>query len=501
MELLGQDYRACSVAAYVGRRRRWTGRGTSDRTAVDGGSCPSGRRGQQGRGHAGAVCRRRPPRAGGDPDRWRTRRHPQPGDGPARGARRGSPTSAATRWPGRPRSSVSSTAGWGSSTPVCRRATRRRRCRRAVSPLVPLEEPVAELVKVIREFRPHVMTTYDENGGYPHPDHIRCHQVSVAAFEAAADRALHPEAGPPWAVSKLYYNHGFLRQRMQMLQDEFAKNGQEGPFARWLENWDPEKDPVAKRVTTRVHCAALLPRRDEALKAHATQIDPDGFFFATPIEWQQRLWPTEEFELARSRVPADATGRRPIRRNRDLRVSYLLTTADPCWPRTDEHRAGLRQGQPGRPAGRCAAADRRLHPGAVDEPAPQAGAEELRRAAEHRAGRGADGTGRDDRQLGRRHRKSPREPSGNELAGATSPYLRQHADNPVHWQQWSARGARRGGPPRRADPALDRLCRLPLVSRDGPRVLRGRRGGRGDEPASSASRSTARSVPTSTRST
>ena len=89
--------------------------------------------------------------------------------------------------------------------------------------VVPLEEPVSKLVRLIREFRPHVMTTYDENGGYPHPDHIRCHQVSVAAFEAAADRSLHPEAGAPWESSKLYYNHGFIRQRMQTLQDEFAK--------------------------------------------------------------------------------------------------------------------------------------------------------------------------------------------------------------------------------------------------------------------------------------
>ena len=67
--------------------------------------------------------------------------------------------------------------------------------------VVPLEEPVSKLVRLIREFRPHVMTTYDENGGYPHPDHIRCHQVSVAAFEAAADRSLHPEAGAPWEFS------------------------------------------------------------------------------------------------------------------------------------------------------------------------------------------------------------------------------------------------------------------------------------------------------------
>ena len=171
--------------------------------------------------------------------------------------------------------------------------------------LVPLEEPVARLVSLIRDFRPHVMTTYDENGGYPHPDHIRCHQVSVAAFEAAADHELHPEAGPAWAVPKLYYTHGFIRQRMQTLQDEFARNGREGPFARWLENWDPEHDALSTRVTTRVRCAEHFIRRDDALRAHATQIDPAGWFFETPLEWQHRLWPTEEFELARSRVPAE----------------------------------------------------------------------------------------------------------------------------------------------------------------------------------------------------
>jgi mycothiol S-conjugate amidase len=74
---------------------------------------------------------------------------------------------------------------------------------------VPLEESTEPLVRVVREFRPHVMITYDENGGYPHPDHIRCHQVSVAAYEAAGDYCRFPGAGEPWAVSKLYYVHGF----------------------------------------------------------------------------------------------------------------------------------------------------------------------------------------------------------------------------------------------------------------------------------------------------
>ncbi|BCI54730.1 mycothiol S-conjugate amidase [Mycolicibacterium litorale] len=169
--------------------------------------------------------------------------------------------------------------------------------------LEPLERATEALVRVVREFKPHVMTTYDETGGYPHPDHIRCHQVSVAAYEAAGDYRLYPDAGEPWNVSKLYYIHGFLRERMQLLQDEFAKHGLEGPYGKWLENWDPDRDVFAKRVTTRVECAKYFPQRDDALRAHATQIDPNSFFFAAPLEWQERLWPTEEYELARSRVP------------------------------------------------------------------------------------------------------------------------------------------------------------------------------------------------------
>ncbi|EID14617.1 mycothiol conjugate amidase Mca [Mycobacterium xenopi RIVM700367] len=169
--------------------------------------------------------------------------------------------------------------------------------------LVPLEVSTEALVRVVRDFRPHVMITYDENGGYPHPDHIRCHQVSVAAYEAAGDYARFRDAGDPWTVSKLYYVHGFLRQRMQVLQDEFARHGQEGPFEKWLALWDAKHDVLADRVTTRVQCSAYFSQRDDALRAHATQIDPNADFFAAPIEWQQRLWPTEEFELARSRVP------------------------------------------------------------------------------------------------------------------------------------------------------------------------------------------------------
>lgn len=168
--------------------------------------------------------------------------------------------------------------------------------------LVPLEVSTEALVKVVREFRPHVMTTYDEKGGYPHPDHIRCHEVSVAAYEAAADPEQFPDAGPAWEVSKLYYSHGFIRQRMQLFHDELLARGEESPFAEWLEQWSKDRDEIMGRVTTQVECADFFDARDDALRAHRTQIDPNGRFFAVPTELQRKLWPTEEYELARTRV-------------------------------------------------------------------------------------------------------------------------------------------------------------------------------------------------------
>ncbi|AMY19769.1 MULTISPECIES: mycothiol conjugate amidase Mca [Nocardiaceae] len=168
--------------------------------------------------------------------------------------------------------------------------------------LVPLEVSTEALVRVVREFRPHVMTTYDEKGGYPHPDHIRCHEVSVAAYEAAADPEQFPDAGPAWEVSKLYYSHGFIRQRMQLFHDELLARGEESPFAEWLEQWSKDRDEIMGRVTTQVECADFFDARDDALRAHRTQIDPNGRFFAVPTELQRKLWPTEEYELARTRV-------------------------------------------------------------------------------------------------------------------------------------------------------------------------------------------------------
>jgi mycothiol S-conjugate amidase len=167
--------------------------------------------------------------------------------------------------------------------------------------LEPLELAAEPLVRLVRTFRPHVMTTYDENGGYPHPDHIMCHKVSVEAFEAAADPDRYPGTGEPWQPLKLYYHMTFHKARFLAMHNGMLEVGLESPYADRLKEWD-ERPDLADRVTTRVPCADYFDVRDKALLAHETQVDPTSFWFACPLEVQRKVWPTEDYELARSLV-------------------------------------------------------------------------------------------------------------------------------------------------------------------------------------------------------
>jgi mycothiol S-conjugate amidase len=167
--------------------------------------------------------------------------------------------------------------------------------------LVDLDVAAEPLVRLLRSFRPHVLTTYDEKGGYPHPDHIRCHEVSIRAYEAAADPDWHPELGEPWQVPKLYYQLSFHRRRMEALDRAMVEAGREPPYAERLAQWLPDPDQDA-RLTTRVECAEYFPVRDRALLAHATQVDPEGSWFTVPLSMHQRVWPTEDWQLVRSTV-------------------------------------------------------------------------------------------------------------------------------------------------------------------------------------------------------
>jgi mycothiol S-conjugate amidase len=170
--------------------------------------------------------------------------------------------------------------------------------------LVPLEEAAAPLVELVREFRPHVMTTYDPSGGYPHPDHIKCHEVAYEAYRAAGDASRYVVDGgaDAWEPRKLYYNHGFSMDRMRAVHEAMQGAGLESPFGDWIESRAAREIPE-REATTRIQAADFFAQRDAALVAHASQIDPAGFFFAVPRDLEADVWPTEEYELADSRVP------------------------------------------------------------------------------------------------------------------------------------------------------------------------------------------------------
>ncbi len=167
---------------------------------------------------------------------------------------------------------------------------------------LPLAQAAAPLVEVVREFRPHVITTYDPTGGYPHPDHAMCHRVSVEAYRAAGDPDAYAGRGTPWQPVKLYYGHGFSMARFRALHEAMVARGLESPFGEWIESRAAREVPE-REVTTWVECADWFAARDAALRAHATQIDPEGFFFAVPADLEREVWPWDEFELADSRVP------------------------------------------------------------------------------------------------------------------------------------------------------------------------------------------------------
>jgi mycothiol S-conjugate amidase len=177
--------------------------------------------------------------------------------------------------------------------------------------LVPLAEAAAPLVKAVREFRPHVILTYDENGGYPHPDHIKTHQVTVEAFEAAADPDRYPEAGEPWQPLKLYYFVSFHQAKYVALHEEMLRRGQDSPyekiFAQWEERARKREELGIKQleITTRIDVSDYLEIRDQALLAHATQIDPKSAWFDCPLDVQRAAWPTEDYHLARSLVDTE----------------------------------------------------------------------------------------------------------------------------------------------------------------------------------------------------
>jgi mycothiol S-conjugate amidase len=166
----------------------------------------------------------------------------------------------------------------------------------------PLDEAVGLLVATIRAERPQVIVTYaDDREFYPHPDHIRVHEISLPAFDTAGDPNRYPEAGEPWQPSKLYYM-GWSKRRVLALHEAYLRLGHESPFERWFEQGFPDYDD---RFTTHVDVGDYLDRRRAALLAHRTQVDPEGFWMRLPDEVVRDTFPWEEYILARSLVSSE----------------------------------------------------------------------------------------------------------------------------------------------------------------------------------------------------
>ena len=162
-----------------------------------------------------------------------------------------------------------------------------------------LDEAVGRLVSEIRRARPQVVITYNEDQqGYPHPDHLRVHDISVLAFDRAADPDVYPDLGDPWQPSKLYYT-AWSRRRMVAVHEKFLELGMESPFGdRWLNR--PSNDDL---ITTSIDIGSHADVRRGALLAHATQIDPESpFWFGLPPEVANSVHPYDDYTLARSLV-------------------------------------------------------------------------------------------------------------------------------------------------------------------------------------------------------
>jgi mycothiol S-conjugate amidase len=166
----------------------------------------------------------------------------------------------------------------------------------------PLEEAVGKLVAAIRAHRPDVLVTYgDDQRGYPHPDHLRVHEVSIEAFDAAGDPDAYPELGEPWQPRKLYYTV-WAKARIEAMHAKFLELGLESPYTQeWL-----GREGQDHRITTRIDISDFADVRGAALLAHRTQIDPTSpFWFGLPPEEMRLVHPYDEYVLARSLVDTD----------------------------------------------------------------------------------------------------------------------------------------------------------------------------------------------------
>ncbi len=178
-----------------------------------------------------------------------------------------------------------------------------------------LKEAVGRLVKVIRQYRPQVMFTYNSFGGYGHPDHIMTHKIAIGAFDMAANTTRYPEAefGPAWQPAKLYTT-AWSRKGFRRLWDILAASGEEWPFQGppkegevrkpLAEQEPPEFGSPENEITTFIDVKDYYKTAHRALLEHRTQIDPASTFFNLFKKYGDVISAEESFILFKSTIPA-----------------------------------------------------------------------------------------------------------------------------------------------------------------------------------------------------
>ncbi|TFV68270.1 UNVERIFIED_ORG: N-acetyl-1-D-myo-inositol-2-amino-2-deoxy-alpha-D-glucopyranoside deacetylase [Bacillus sp. AZ43] len=167
-----------------------------------------------------------------------------------------------------------------------------------------LDEAIGHAVAVVREVRPQVVVTYDENGGYGHPDHIQAHRVAMGAVRAAADPAYRPDLGPAWEVAKVYWNC-MPRSVLQKGIDAMAAAGDQTFFDGVSSADDLPFAVPDDVVTAAVDGSAFATHKDAAMRAHPTQIMVDGPFFALSNNLGLEVMAVEHYRLVQGqRGPA-----------------------------------------------------------------------------------------------------------------------------------------------------------------------------------------------------
>ena len=165
------------------------------------------------------------------------------------------------------------------------------------------EMVLERVVAIVRRERPSVVLGYDAHEFYPHPDHLRIHDLTVDIAAAAGDAQRFPDAGEPWEISKVYAPI-FTGSRIRVLHEAMLERTGESPFAGWLDRLDGYSEP--ERRTVRFDVSGYIDRGRDALRAHKTQVDPDGFWFKVPTDVVESVYPWEDFELIHTVVPWDS---------------------------------------------------------------------------------------------------------------------------------------------------------------------------------------------------